>query len=101
MNDTKRDLYVSPDAKYFLERFSHTEYGKELNRDIFRMLDKTTYENRGFTRPSGGTFLLSIVKPLVIGGRERLIVWHGPSNGGIFFSDSIIQKTELWNIGFS
>ena len=87
----QRELWLTPSVQHFLTRYGGTESAKQLSEDIIRALDGRDARD-GCIRLTALSFLLFIIDAVHPEGHERVIVWHGPSDGGTFFNDSILHK---------
>jgi hypothetical protein len=86
-------------ARLFLERGGEAERVKRLINDIIRALNGQD-RNDGRVRLTGTAFLIYILDPEYPQGRERVLVWHGPSDGGPFYDEAILQKASLHSVDF-
>lgn len=88
----QRELWMTSAVRHFLERYGKTDSAKQLSNDIVYALGGRDEKN-GCIRLTAPTFLLFIIDAAEPGGQERVVVWHGPSDGGAFFNEAILQKT--------
>ena len=96
-----RELYLSSYVKWFLEKCGKTEKAKLLLEDICKAMDGRDKKDGCIRLSSATTFLLFIVDPAFSGGPERVVVWQGPSDGGAFYKDTILEHATPWGMGFN
>lgn len=92
-----RELLLTPTVIRFLENCSDTQNARQLMGDIIRAVDGTDKKD-GCIRLTAPTFLIFIIDPAYVSSQERVIVWHGPSDGGAFFNTAILQKAVHYSI---
>ena len=91
----KRELWLTPAVQLLLTRYCNTDKAARLSDEIARALDGRD-EKSGCIRLSDASgFLLYIVDPAYPRGLERVFVWHGPSDGGAFFNQTIFDACVL------
>lgn len=93
----RRELWVTPSVETFLKKFSMTEKHRKLTDEIAKALDGRAPKDGCIRISAAEGFLLFIIDPATPEGRERVVAWHGPSDGGIFFKDSIVRNTTRWD----
>ncbi len=93
----RRELWVTPSVETFLNKFSITDKHRKLSEDIARALDYREPKHDCIRISAADGFLLFIIDAAAPGESERVVAWHGPSDGGIFFKDSILQNTTRWD----
>ena len=98
--DAPRQLWLTPAVRHFLKTYPHTQSARQLNEDIVRALDGTDRKD-GCIRFSAPTFLVYILDAAYPGGPERVIVGHGPSDGGAFFKESILDHASSSGLGLT
>lgn len=93
----QRELLITPTVIGFLEKCNDTQNARQLMGDIIRAADGTDQKD-GCIRLTAPTFLIFIIDPAYGSNQERVIVWHGPSDGGAFFNTAILQKAVHYSI---
>lgn len=90
--NVQRELYLTPEVTWFLEKCGNTENAKLLCDDICRLLHPDKYERSGCIFLSAApTFLIFVCKSKRTGDPDRVLVWHGPTDG-IFFKESLFKR---------
>ena len=93
---SQRELWLTPYTKWFLEKCGKTDNAKQLTEDIVRALDGRD-EKDGCILLTAPTFLLFIIDAAYPGGPERVIVWHGPTEGSSF-NTSLLEIASSYGI---
>ena len=98
LTQSQRELWITSSVQLFLEKYGKSEEAIILTQVIAHALSGTDEKN-GCIRLLNSSFLLYITDAAVVDGSERVVVWHGPLDGGIFFKDTILEK--IFPYGFS
>lgn len=93
----ERELWATPEAEEFLRSehngTEHMAFASALVRQVIGTKGKC-----GMTTLVRPRYLAIVIPPTGHKGADRVIVWHGPTDG-IFFKDAILQRAKL--VGFS
>ncbi len=96
-----RKVFVTPYTKWFIERLgTKCSYGIELINDIQDSVNHIR-EKDGSILATGKTFILYITDPIKPGEPERVLVWHGPSDGGLSLRKSAEEQLIHWDVAFT
>ena len=96
----ERELWLTPEVVSFLRTNSASQAARELNDDIVRAVKGEIQFKNGRTRITVPPFLSQVLPPLSDGSPERVIYWHGPTDG-IFIQDSIVGRASLAGFAFA
>lgn len=90
---TAREVWLTPAVCWFLDKCGATAAVRELTENI-RRARQGYDENNGCIRFPAPSFLLIILDPAIAGGPERVLVWHGPSEGGPFYKSALLASAR-------
>lgn len=93
----ERELFVTPEVKWFLQKCAGNSHCSALSSDIAKVIAGNA-GTQGFIRIGVPPYLCAVLPPLSPDGHERVVFWHGPTDG-MFFRDSIWEKAV--NLGFA
>jgi hypothetical protein len=96
-NDVQRELFMTPEVVWFLDKCEKTKNDNILVNDICRALNCRDKKDGCIRLSACPTVLIYIYEPAQPGGPDRVLVWHGPTNGA-FFKESFFERAMPYGL---